>query len=288
MEKRMLVIAFVVAAGLLCSVSFAGGPLGPPRALVGHGKWLVGVEYAHEQIDLKACGKTTSGYEESPGVWIWDSDDTRFKVEDMRLNMFFGSLAYGLCENWDVFARVGAADAKDEVKPAINDGSGEKYQFDGSYGLAWGVGTRTTFCQCGPWTFGAVGQLTWFNPGDADDTFAFDANDVVDAKFDVDWRQLQVGIGATYQADGWWVYGGPCWFFVNGDFDVDAVETVTGEGVGTYPAKGTLDLMEKSEFGGWVGVGCDLPQNAKCYAEAQIYGDGWAIAGGVSFPLAVQ
>jgi hypothetical protein len=288
MEKRRLVIAFVVAAGLLCSVSFAGGPLGPPKAFVGHGKWLVDVEYAHEQIDLKACGKTTSGYEESPGVWVWNSDNTRFKVEDMRLNMFFGSLAYGLCENWDVFARVGAADATDEVKPAIGDGYGEKWAYDGGYGFAWGVGTRATFCQCGPWIFGAVGQLTWFNPGSGEDTFAYDANDTMTAKFDASWHQFQLGIGATYQADGWWIYGGPCLLFVNGDLDVDAVETITGEGTSTSVAKGTLDLMEKSEFGGWFGVGCNLPQNAKCYAEAQIYGDGWAIAGGVLFPLAVQ
>ena len=283
MEKRRLVIAFVVAAGLLCSVSFAGGPLGPPKALAGHGKWLVDLEYAHESLDLKACGKIKSLWDTS-----WESDNMRFKIEGLTSNMFFGSLAYGLCENWDVFARVGAADAKDEIKPAIDYGSGEKYAYDGSYGFAWGVGTRATFCQSGPWTFGAVGQVTWFNPGDGKDTFAYDADDTITAEFDASWRQLQLGIGATYQADGWWIYGGPCFFFVNGDLDLDAVETVTGEGAGTYPAKGTLDLMEKSEFGGWVGVGCDLPQNATCYAEAQIYGDGWLVGAGVSFPLAVR
>jgi hypothetical protein len=283
MEKRRLVIAFVVAVGLLCSVTFAGGPLGPPKALAGHGKWLVGVEYAHESVDLKACGKLDSFYDMS-----WYSDDMRFKIEDLRSNMFFGSLAYGLCENWDVFARVGAADAKDEVKPAINDGSGLKWTYDGGYGLAWGVGTRATFCQCGPLTFGAVGQLTWFDPGSGEDTFAFDDANNIAAEFDASWRQFQFGIGATYQADGWWVYGGPCFFFVNGDLDLDVVETIAGEGGGTYPSKGTLDLMEKSEFGGWFGVGCNLPQNATCYAEAQIYGDGWLVGAGVSFPLAVQ
>jgi len=278
MEKRRLVIAFVVAAGLLCSVSFAGGPLGPPRAFVGQGKWLVDVEYAHESVDLKACGKI---------VWEGSPGDERLKIEDLRSNMFFGSLAYGLCENWDVFVRLGAADATDEIKPAIEDGSGEKYAYDGGYGFAWGVGTRATFCQCGPWTFGAVGQLTWFDPGDAEDTFAFDADDVVTAKFDAKWRQFQVGIGATYQADGWWIYGGPCVLFVNGDLDVDSVETITGEGAGTYVAKGTLDVREESEFGAWFGVGCNLPQNARCYAEAQIYGDGWLVGAGVLFPLAV-
>jgi len=282
MEKRRLVIAFVVAAGLLCSVSFAGGPLGPPKAFVGHGKWLVDVEYAHESIDLKACGKVNRLQDST-----WFSEDEGYKIEDRGSNMFFGSLAYGLSENWDVFVRLGAADASDEIKPAIDEGYCEKYCYDGGYGFAWGVGTRATFCQCGPWTFGAVGQLTWYNPGGGKDTFAFDANDVMSAKFDAKWRQYQVGIGATYQADGWWVYGGPCFLFVNGDLDVDATETITVGEPATYVAKGTLDLREESEFGGWVGVGCNLPQNATCYAEAQFYGDGWLIGGGVLFPLAV-
>jgi hypothetical protein len=280
MDKKRLVMAVAAAVGLLCSVSFAGGPLGPPKALASPGKWLVDVEYAHESVDLKACGKINSLYDSS-----WVSDDSRFKIEDLRSNMFFGSLTYGLCENWDVFVRLGAADAKDDVKPATDEGYGEKWAYDGSYGFAWGVGTRATFCQCGPFTFGAVGQLTWFNPGSGEDTFAYDANDTMTAEFDAKWRQLQVGVGGTYQADGWWIYGGPCFFFVNGDLDLDATETVTGEGAGTYPSKGTLDLKEKSEFGGWVGVGCNLPKNATCYAEAQIYGDGWLVGAGVLFPL---
>ncbi len=278
MEERRLVIAIVVTVGLLCSVSFAGGPLGPPKAFVGRGKWLVDVEYAHESTDLKACGKV---------VWEGTPEHFGYRIEDLRSNMFFGSLAYGLCDSWDVFVRLGAADATDKIRPAIEAGYGEKYAYDGGYGFAWGVGTRATFCQCGPWTFGAVGQLTWLNPGDGDDTFAFDANDVRAAKFGANWRQVQVGIGTTYQADGWWVYGGPCLLFVNGDLDVDVTETITGPTPATYHGKGTLDVREESEFGGWVGVGCNLPQNARCYAECQIYGDGWLVGAGVLFPLVI-
>jgi len=283
MEKRKLVMAIVVVVGLFSSVTFAGGPLGPPKALAGRGKWLVDVEYAHENMDLKACGKREYLYLLTEGDWV--PDYFRARIEDVRLNMFFGSLAYGLCDNWDVFVRVGAADAKDEV---INEGSGEKYQFDGSYGFAWGVGTRATFCQCGPWTFGAVGQVTWLNPGDDKVSWVnpADANDAISGKLKLDWRQFQAGLGVTYQADGWWVYGGPCLYFVNGDFDFKDTELYAG--TPQYLNKFEGDVREESEFGGWVGVGCDLPQNAKCYAEAQIYGDGWAIAGGVLFPLAVQ
>jgi len=277
MEKRRLVVVFVIAVALLCSESFAGGPLGPPRAFVGQGKWLVDIEYAYESIDLKASGKMISNV---GGPYDW-----RYKIENLRSNMFFGSLAYGLSENWDVFTRLGAADASDEIKPSINEGYGEKYCYDGGYGFAGGIGTRATFCRCGPYTFGAIGQLTWFYPGDAEDTFAFAADDVKSAKFGADWRQYQFGIGVTYQAEGWWIYGGPCFLLVNGNLDVDAVETYTE----TYTDKGRLDLREESEFGGWIGVGCNLPQKgATCYAECQIYDYGWAIGAGVLFPLAVH
>jgi len=288
MEERRLVIAIVVAVGVFGSVTFAGGPLGPPKAFVGRGKWLVDIEYAHENIDLKSCGK---GIEYDAAWALVESTFTKFEIHDVESDMLFGSLAYGLCDNWDVYARLGAADAKDELRArGFFAAPGESYDFSGTHGFAWGVGTRTTFCQCGPWTFGAVGQVTWVNPDGDDVRWSREVGEGVSVEIsgraELDWRQFQAGLGVTYQADGWWVYGGPCLFFVNGDLDVTLTETQDGSLTDRY--KYSHDLREESEFGGWVGVGCDLPQNARCYAEAQIYGDGWLIGAGVLFPLAVQ
>jgi len=290
MEKRKLVMAIVVVVGLFSSVTFAGGPLGPPRALVGHGKWLVDVEYAHENIDLKSYGKRTE-YAYSGGVWTYyPSGCTKLEIKDVESDMFFGSLAYGLSDNWDVYARAGIADAGADIKAGCGAGyAGEEYGFDGGFGFSWGVGTRATFCQCGLWTFGAVGQVTWVDPGDDDLSWSGDVGGydvVMSGKLKLDWRQFQAGLGVTYQADGWWVYGGPCLFFVNGD--LDATITETQDGSPAYLYKYRHEIREESEFGGWVGVGCNLPQNATCYAVAQIYGDGWLVGAGVSFPLAVQ
>jgi hypothetical protein len=286
MEKRILMLAVITAVGVFGSASIAGGPLGPPRAFVGHGKWLVDIEYAHEDMDLKSTGRAHSYlYDGTP----LDSASTKFHIEDIESDVIFGSLAYGLWESWDVYVRLGAANAKDDLEEhGLFAAPGESYNFDGSHGFAWGVGTRATFCQCGRWTFGAVGQVTWVNPGDDDVSWAGDTGEgstsTISGDADLNWRQFQVGIGATYQADGWWVYGGPCLFFVNGDLKATLTETVDGS---EYHYKYRHDLREEAEFGGWLGVGCNLPQNARCYAEAQIYGDGWLIGGGVLFPLAV-
>jgi hypothetical protein len=282
MEKRMLLVALgLTVVVLLGSAALAGAPLGPPKAFVGHGQWAVDVEYAHQEVDLKACGKVIS----SLGGGSCDG----WKIEDMRSNLFFGSLAYGLCDNWDVFVRLGMADAKDEMKNAC--GYGDEYAFDGSYGFAWGAGTRATFCQNGPWTVGAVGQVTWLNPDDDEVSFTFPKEEPDDPNyanrgtvdFD-DWRELQVGLGVTYQADSWFVYGGPCVLVVNGDLDFDYQEFADREPLATVNFNG--DLREESEFGGWLGFGMELPAYAAtCYAEAQIYGDGWTIGGGLSIPL---
>ena len=282
MEKRMLLVAVGLTVVVLSgSAALAGAPLGPPKAFVGHGQWAVDVEYAHQEVDLKACGKVVSS--------LAGGSCDGWKIEDMRSNLFFGSLAYGLCDNWDVFVRLGMADAKDEMKNAC--GYGDEYDFDGSYGFAWGAGTRGTFCQNGPWTVGAVGQVTWLNPDDDDVSFTFpkadpdDPNEVNQGTVDFDdWREFQVGLGVTYQADGWFVYGGPCVLFVNGDLEFDGRELLDDSVLGTFQFDG--DLREESEFGGWVGFGMELPAYAAtCYAEAQIYGDGWTIGGGLSIPI---
>lgn len=289
MEKRMLVVAVITAVGVFSSAAIAGGPLGPPKAFVGHGKWLVDVEYAHEDIDLTSCGK---------GLFFdWNGSDpiegriTKFGIEDLESDMFFGSLAYGLCDTWDLYARLGAANAKDKLEAFGTALSlpGESYDFSGSHGFAWGVGTRGTFCQWGSWTLGAVGQVTWVNPGDDDVSWSYESEGTVfDLRGDVeiDWRQFQVGLGVTYQADGWWVYGGPCWFFVNGELDSTIMEAQDGSP--TYRYEYSHDLREESEFGGWVGAGCQLPKGMTCYAEGQLYDNGWVIGLGVAFPLSAK
>ena len=56
----------------------------------------------------------------APSVESFDDEFTTFyaqpfTLEDFETNMFFGTLGYGICDNWDIFVRAGAADAQDDV-----------------------------------------------------------------------------------------------------------------------------------------------------------------------------
>ena len=310
MEKRQLA-AVVVVLGVFCSVAWAGAPLGPPRSLVEHGEWAVNFEYGHEEMDLYTYGKwserSRSWVDDDPGEWgewgDWSCDESGvMEIRDLTANLWFGSLEYGLCDRWEVFLRLGMADAQDEVKPVEcgAEGVDEVYDFDGDYGFAWGAGTKMTICQYGDWTFGGVIQVTWLYPDESDLSFEYEKDEdedgtpesmgTITGTGELELRQFQAGIGTTLDMDSWFLYGGICWFFMRGDMDVEIRETVSLPPVddpvlySQTDSKGRHDVDERSEFGCWFGLGCQL-ETAVCFAEAQILEDYWLVGGGVKIPL---
>jgi hypothetical protein len=289
MEKKQLAVV-VVVVGVVCSAALAGAPLGPPRSLVEHGQWAINFEYGHEELDLKTYGKIWDRYIVDGSVSEEYCGYTVMQVSDLELNAFFGSLEYGLCDRWEVFVRLGIADAQDDVAPmyCFEDEEDEEFNFDGDYGFAWGAGTKMTICQHGDWTFGGVIQVTWLYPDESDLTWVnpADANDCFDGEGDLDLRQIQAGIGATLDLssmlDGGFVYGGICWCFFRGDFDVDGSFYDTDVEYLRIDAEHNVD--EEHEFGFWAGLGCQL-ETAVCFAEFQWLDDYWLVGGGVKIPL---
>lgn len=280
MELRQLAVV-VVAVGVFCSAALAGAPLGPPRSLVEHGEWAVNFEYGREEMDLKACGKMHEAAIVGGVPVPLPSADVVMQIEDLTANMFFGSLEYGLCDRWEVFLRLGIADAQDDVKHEAFDGG---LSFDGDYGFAWGAGTKMTICQHGDWTFGGVVQVTWLYPDESDIewTNPADSLDTFSGEAELEMRQFQAGIGATLDMDSWFLYGGICWLFMRGDMDFEG--SFYDDDVEILREDGTLRLREESEFGFWAGLGCEW-RTAICFAEAQILDDYWLVGGGVKVPL---
>ena len=88
-----------------------GAPMGPPIAFLGEGQWSVGGEFAHEQMDMEAFGISVETFDGEFSTFYAQP----FTFEDIETNMFFGTLGYGICDNWDIFVRVGAADAQDDL-----------------------------------------------------------------------------------------------------------------------------------------------------------------------------
>jgi len=294
MEKKQLAVV-VAVVGVFCSAALAGAPLGPPRSLVEHGQWAINFEYAHEEMDLWTYGKTSEVAVVGGVLGTWVYGHSVMEVTDLRLNAFFGSLEYGLCDRWEVFLRLGIADAQDDIRQTNTTAAGdedtevlETYGFDGDYGFAWGAGTKMTICQHGDWTFGGVIQVTWLNPDESDLTWSWtnpeDSTDT-DAflgEGDLDLRQIQAGIGATLDLDSWFLYGGICWFFMRGELDFEG-SYYDGD-LEYYRVEATHDVDEQSEFGFWAGLGCQL-DTAVCFAEGQVFEDYWLIGGGVKIPL---
>jgi len=280
MGKKIPLFTLVsVALGLCCSAAPAGSPMGPPRALVGHHRWVVDFEYAHQKIDLGTCGQCRESY-----ALDWNESFPsfrEFKIEDLKSDMFFGSLGYGIRENVDVFVRLGAADARDEISPIRFPEDcpqcAEEFTFDADYGFAWGLGAKATFCQKGNLAWGGLFQVTWVDPGRSSLSWQNpeDPGDRLTGKMDLDWREIQIAIGPTWQVrDGLCVYGGPFWLFVRGDLDVKSSYIF-----GTEMARliCSHDVTEESEFGGYCGALWDVVRNTSLYAEYQFTGDAWGV-----------
>ncbi len=275
MEKRiaLLVVALVVVS-MISSVALALPPMGPPRATAGQNQWTIGVEYGRGEMDLEAFGDVQT---EVVGVVVED-DYTRYEINGLESNMIFGNVTYGVQDNLDVFVRLGAADAADEIAEDPASGTGNTFTgLDGSLGFGWGVGTRATFWQDGDVTWGALFQATWLDPDDSDIDLKGDP--AFSGTADFEWWEVQVAVGPTVQFDDFRIYGGPFVHFVGGDLDIkgqDATPVVPGTNLITA----TQDLREESQFGGYFGVQWLIAGNTTCNIEAQATGDAWAVGVG--------
>lgn len=277
-RQTSLFTAFL-AMCVCASVAVAGAPMGPSIATLGEGQWSIGGEFAHEQMDMEAAGRVTDTFADPDFFWTQE-----FEIEDLASNMAFANFAYGVCDNWNIFVRVGAADASDDLTlPAADSGAVEQQDgFDGGYGLALGVGTRATFCRRGPWSFGGLMQVTWFQPGDSDFeiTDPFLPDQTWSGDVELDYWQTQVSLAAAYETETWRMWGGPFLQFINGDMDFDGQVSIAGE---SGALSWSSDLDEAAQIGAHVGGGVSLGEQWDLWAEGQITSDSWLI--GIGFAI---
>jgi hypothetical protein len=278
MKINSFAMAVLIVLGVLVSAAPAGAPMGPPTAFLGEGRWAVGGEYGYEQTDMKASGTVTEQFLNDT-TFFWTQP---FRIDDLASNMFFGTLAFGICDNWDIFARVGAANAQDEIValPADTGAVQRQNDFDGSCGLAWGVGTRATFCRSGPWSFGGLMQVTWLHPGDSDfavvDPLIPDESWVGEVK--LKYWQAQAVLAAAYEADQWRFWAGPFLQFIRGDMDFNGTAVLNGAGVSTIGW--TSKLRESAQVGGHFGANWEMSDVFDVWVEGQITGDSWLVGVG--------
>jgi hypothetical protein len=100
----------------------------------------------------------------------------------------------------------------------------------------------------------------------------------------IDWEayDLIVAVGPTVDMGGWNLYGGPFYYMLDGDLDLEGSET-WATGYGTWEGSG--DLEEDSSFGAFVGAQCTVMEKYDVTTELSITGDGWAIGAGIAVPF---
>jgi len=246
MEKRiLLLVVFLMGAGLWSSSALALAPMGPPMASLEQGQFSAGVDYSFSEMDIEI-----SGY----GL-TWTE-------KDIETNMIFANFGYGIAPNLEAFVRLGAANADFEG-------------FSGDTQFAYGFGTKATFAQAGDLIWGGLFQMSWLNSEDSIST-AIDGSTFTGTA-EIDALEIQIAVGPTYKMDGLSIYGGPFLHYIDGDFDLSGTITGPLDGSGSV----SFDIEQESEFGGYIGALFDLAQNTSCYVEYQFTGDASAIGAGI-------
>jgi len=277
MEKRiaLFAVAFMIV-GVSGSAVLALSPMGSPKAMLGQDQWLVGIEYANETMDLEAFG-TDKNIEYDP-TYI-TTRKGKYNINDLKSNIVLGRVSYGISDNWDAFLRLGAADAQCDIEQTYTNAPPWEYQgFDGSFGFAWGLGTKVTIWEDKDITWGGLLQMTWVEPGDSSISLKGDSN--YSGTAEIKYWEVQLAIGPTWQMeDNFSIYGGPFLHFIDGDLDFSGETLDLGSRIGM---ESTGDIEEKSQFGGYVGASWDASERTSCFIECQLTGDAWGIGIGAA------
>jgi len=276
--KRTTRAAFLLVVVLAATAS-AQPPMGPPMAVLEERQWAFGAEYGHREADFKAHGTYVERLDGADPASAFE----RGTIDDLTSHVIFARLSYGICDNWDVFVRLGLADARDDMslQTTPDTSSSTALTYDGSHGFAYGFGTRATFCRWGPWTFGGLAQATWLQP-DSDDYIYRDpgaSNTVSIGRMSIDAWEAQVALAAVYQIDTLHFWTGPFLQFTEGSYDRSGQIYVDGAQSGTFTASG--DIEEASRAGVHCGLAWEASPRFHYQAEGQFTADSWLLGIGV-------
>lgn len=270
---KLLFIAVLALIQELLGVNtvFGLSLIGPPRSILQPEENAFAFELGYSEMDLESFGEVTG------------PDFCKYKIEKLKSISPSVRLDTNVAENWDIFLRLGLTDAAGDISEEQAGGiDGWEYNdFEGGYGLSWGIGTRATFFKQENTTWGATFQANWINPGDSDITgsnvntgVAFSGN------AEINYWEIQIAIGPTVEFENIRVYAGPFLHFVNGDLELSG--TAATEPIPTNMELSN-DIREESQLGGFLGAQWNLGNNNTLVTEVQFTGDAWGVGIGAAW-----
>ena len=238
---RKTAMAGILLSMLICaSVALAEAPFGPPIAHLKEGQFGLAAEY-------------------SLGAAEFRINRMRFDTElnNAKSNAIIAQPAYGISDDWEVYANLGAADLKLD-------------KFDDGFGLAYGFGTKVTIEKTDKFAWGFLFEIGW---RDNKDDGPMDINGVTYTSTEFDYHDITLAVGPSLEiADGLHLYGGPFLYILGGDLQA----ANSGEDA-------TFNLKQRSMIGGYAGLGFDLSQTTSWYGEMHVLGDGWLFGTGIDW-----
>ena len=231
MRTKVLTAVTIVLGMATCASAFA--PLGPPTADLKKGQFKVGFDYDYSRTDIKV-----------------DVANESIKLDNNKTNFYVTNLGYAPLNDWEVFGRLGMANAR---------GGFYGYQADGDYRFAWGVGTKVTFLKRDNISWGVVFQANWMKSEDSVDGIDVSIKAV----------EIEFAAGPVYKLlDNVYIYGGPVVHFLGGNIDIEGID---------------ISMEDGSDIGGYIGLKVDISQNLSWYGEYRLDPDVSAFGTGISW-----
>jgi hypothetical protein len=253
-----LILGVVSLSG---STAFALDPMGPPGSVLRQGDYKVTLDYAYGTMDLNLTNGTWT--ERLDGVPNGAGQAVPKTIKDFKAHRVYAGLGYGISDNWDVFMRLGGANATfgDSLWKA-----GES--FDGNNDLLIGAGIKGTFYETNRLRFGGLLQASYAEyDGKLDaHTPGWSAPDFIEATV----SEAQLALGATYLwTDRVSIYAGPfAHMFITGSFD-DTFTLYNNDLSGLESLVYSWDIDKDLTYGAYVGAQIVLGRNCLFNVEYQ-------------------